>query len=583
MKKAKDIMAMPSMGEPVDQMEHARLSKTIAGIRKLAGQTGSDSVLIKNDVEAALDDAGKKLTTLEHQADKARQTVAAEERQHSAIFPQPIITPQIHADMREEEVKGVVGNVLEGLTPDRRSAVLKEVAKTLHGARNRPIPLDQTVHLQGGEEFYTKRGKLYRGNKADHRKPLDLNQTVGEAGIKDGDSLLLKKGNLYKGVGGVKLPANMPKLHGDDGKPRRICDVLSATPWAIQNYRSPGFHHIPTSAASDVNLDVASHILKERVTVVFADEVMSDLGREGPSILAGWTETPGSMPPFPTLWVEARTNVDAEFVAFAAMGMTIDLEGPPDERVEMAMLDTTVEGSRVGISRKMLSELKDGVREQVRAIVGLTIWIQRRDGTIWGPISNLIYFIDKTFRVMVMDPMEAWNTESIGVANRDFGSHFGGRSVPIFANVRLSQLHGFSGKEEPINAAVLVAASAFARTCGLMNASNIRYVPAGRTNEAVSEKRRGKERLAWVRYHVLKLKVGSKLRSLEPPKGTGDRATPLTMVRGHFKNFAAAGLFGKYKGDKYSHIWCPNFVRGNVEDGVVLKDYDQGAKPEGAS
>lgn len=55
------------------------------------------------------------------------------------------------------------------------------------------------------------------------------------------------------------------------------------------------------------------------------------------------------------------------------------------------------------------------------------------------------------------------------------------------------------------------------------------------------------------------------------------------MVRGHFKNFAAAGLFGKYKGDKYSHIWCPNFVRGNVEDGVVLKDYDQGAKPEGAS
>lgn len=52
---------------------------------------------------------------------------------------------------------------------------------------------------------------------------------------------------------------------------------------------------------------------------------------------------------------------------------------------------------------------------------------------------------------------------------------------------------------------------------------------------------------------------------------------PLHLVRGHFADYRdGKGLFGKYK----DVFWIPDHVRGNAENGIVIKDYEVEAPKE---
>lgn len=76
-----------------------------------------------------------------------------------------------------------------------------------------------------------------------------------------------------------------------------------------------------------------------------------------------------------------------------------------------------------------------------------------------------------------------------------------------------------------------------------------------------------------VKYKVLKVNpMRTVYRSLEPnetePKET---PRPLHICRGHFKDFRdGKGLFGKFK----EIYWWDQHLRGNEENGVVVKDYE---------
>lgn len=78
-----------------------------------------------------------------------------------------------------------------------------------------------------------------------------------------------------------------------------------------------------------------------------------------------------------------------------------------------------------------------------------------------------------------------------------------------------------------------------------------------------------------IKYHILKV---NPLRTVvhvdggedNPEKSKESHPKPLTIFRGHFKDFRdGKGLFGKYK----EIYWWDQHVRGNEENGVVIKDY----------
>lgn len=111
------------------------------------------------------------------------------------------------------------------------------------------------------------------------------------------------------------------------------------------------------------------------------------------------------------------------------------------------------------------------------------------------------------------------------------------------------------------------------RTLGLLNCSNVQYVDEGFLQNMPNRQRQKSGRLAWIKYKVLKVKVGKELRPIQERRGHGDKPNPLCMVRGHFRDYEANGLFGRLRGSKYSAVWVPAFARGDHNDGVVVRDY----------
>lgn len=114
-------------------------------------------------------------------------------------------------------------------------------------------------------------------------------------------------------------------------------------------------------------------------------------------------------------------------------------------------------------------------------------------------------------------------------------------------------------------------ASIVIQTISLLNCSNVRLVCTGKTNEDIGRRRRDQMRLACIRHHELRVKVGEQMLRVDGRSETGQSICPLTTVRGHFRDYSEGkGLFGKYK---YNCIWVPPFVRGDLSDGIVTRDY----------
>lgn len=368
------------------------------------------------------------------------------------------------------------------------------------------------------------------------------------------------------------LAAQAPKY-------RRICDILAATPFAVRSHLKPGFYRSDMSKLADgYNLTAAETLMKQRTTVVFADEVAMMLRGQPARPLSAWTETPGVMPPFEKMFVEARTGaefVGRNFVSVCVAAKCTDYlkdRDIPTSDLKDAKFEMDSYVRRINKRRW----------PEIRAIVTLFVWVQWADGSVWGPVALVEYGISHDFRVMLYKEPDDFDDEQVvGDREADKKRHITmdemqGNLVgkPMVGVQPITWMSVCENDTHLIGDLVMYAGSIFAQTCGLMNASNVRAVVGGITNEHVGEKRRVRERLATIKYHVLKLKVGTKLIDIEPGK-PGDRPSPLTIVRGHFKNFEKNGLFGKYKGEKYNHIWVRSFARGDAADGIVEKDYEQ--------
>lgn len=78
------------------------------------------------------------------------------------------------------------------------------------------------------------------------------------------------------------------------------------------------------------------------------------------------------------------------------------------------------------------------------------------------------------------------------------------------------------------------------------------------------------------RYHVLVIEPMKKILKTEGRSDEVGLKRALHICRGHFKDFRETGLFGKFR-DIY--WWNPQ-VRGKVENGIVLKDYNVDAPKE---
>lgn len=82
-------------------------------------------------------------------------------------------------------------------------------------------------------------------------------------------------------------------------------------------------------------------------------------------------------------------------------------------------------------------------------------------------------------------------------------------------------------------------------------------------------KQRAKKGIPYIQYKTLEVKPLRKVyRNGERQNGEAEPKA-LHFVRGHFKDFTAKGLFGKYKGV----YWWDSVVRGDASKGIIDKDY----------
>lgn len=404
-----------------------------------------------------------------------------------------------------------------------------------------------------------------------------------------------------------------------DGTIRRVCDLIAGSPWSATVYRQPGFHRgIPTQVLQEMNTALCARLLKHRVPVIFADAVAESMRWSRDYASGVIRETPGVMCPFPTMMIDARNSAAKEGHDFIGYGVWCvshaQLAKSPGEDAKaidmhwMRFRDTALE---------FLAEHR---RPEVLDTLVLSVWVQTHEGAVWGPLAESVVFIDQDHRVMVVkeagdiagspesreirDAAEALNKKvqetqrQLDADERHAPSLEAITSMrselealkvrlekavhlkpgdPMVITARYATIRGYESDEYHgafVSDAIQCAVSTAIRTIGLMNASNVRYVDGGVTNKDVSVKRRDRDRLAMIRYHVLELRAGTKWVPLEQRvAGGGDRPMPLHMVRGHFRDYSrGAGLFGRYRKQA---VWVPAHVRGDAEDGVVQTDYQQ--------
>jgi hypothetical protein len=72
-----------------------------------------------------------------------------------------------------------------------------------------------------------------------------------------------------------------------------------------------------------------------------------------------------------------------------------------------------------------------------------------------------------------------------------------------------------------------------------------------------------------IKYHVLDINPMKQVIKTEGNIEVVGLRKALHICRGHFKDFTEKGLFGKY----HDIYWWNDLVRGNVDSGIVLKDY----------
>jgi hypothetical protein len=87
-------------------------------------------------------------------------------------------------------------------------------------------------------------------------------------------------------------------------------------------------------------------------------------------------------------------------------------------------------------------------------------------------------------------------------------------------------------------------------------------------SKALNKKRKKRKKYPIREFKVLKFQFSKNRRTHESTRG--DSIMPLHSVIGHVKIYNKSNpLFGHYNGS----VWCPSHFRGDINKGIVKKDY----------
>lgn len=338
------------------------------------------------------------------------------------------------------------------------------------------------------------------------------------------------------------------------GKPnRRIADLLATKPFAFgrgvvefDSSRTPSVPSIQFNTA-DFNASVAAAVLRGRTPVVFVDEITEYLTDKG-ACLEALTRTPRPMPCFDEVWIEGCPWVPGETQRnhFTSVGGLVRVAHLHRDPAALAVVKDALAFHNVQAANE---------DSEPYVAVSMFVYATGVHGECYGPLARATYVLNASYEIL---------RSSVGREKGD----------PALIVTLTNVPQPYEAVPRLLDMTCVMALSAAARTFGLLNCSNVKMVEEGRTNDHLSANRRAKDNLAWLKYHVLKVKVGTQLVPVQPraADATG-RGVALHTVRGHFKNYSDKGLFGKYRGSAYSMIWCPPHVRGDTEHGVVVRDY----------
>lgn len=321
------------------------------------------------------------------------------------------------------------------------------------------------------------------------------------------------------------------------------------------------------------NVGLAGELVSNRIHALFADEVISSITSFEDAMHTLKT-TPAPMPPFPKMWIEGLPNMkrfadlfENEFFAVGAYVeyMDLTLKENADQRLEAIDIIGSAMQGRLDTVRKEPIVFVNHKNEQTPEApipyhrLNLFVYAQGIRGK-FGPIAVSSIYLNEAY-------------DTLQVRDKQFG-HTAYQAVTPLSVPRHYDINSPEHRRY-IEDIVTLASAMVVKALGILNCSNVEFVEEGRTNNEVSAKRRHRDRLAWIKYHVLKVRVGKELKPVEPKIPSGDGFTPLTIVRGHFRDYSEGkGLFGRLSGSRYQRVWVPTFMRGSSDNGVVVKDYE---------
>ena len=302
------------------------------------------------------------------------------------------------------------------------------------------------------------------------------------------------------------------------------------------------------------------------------------------SLIWWWGDFPMPLAPFELQWMEYYRNEDGYIQPLGIMLMRVDLDNPvhslistntviDNRRAEMELLQKslqtmTTDPEALAMPKEEYDPLMSRLIRSIRVL----------EGAIWVQFLHLYLGIEG--REYCVGPLAI---AAVYVDGR--GDTYGRSIVPKDAKIMLENVKGrLGGKslEGGDLARVMEYVGAMFGPCMMalsqLNTRNVEIVersPDSKLSKAFS-RRSNNHRLCT--YKILKVNSTLKIRPGMEDKLPSGAGVAEHRVRGHFAYYGDCApdgvprgkLFGKYT----CRLWIESHIRGSVEHGVVVKDYE---------
>lgn len=381
-----------------------------------------------------------------------------------------------------------------------------------------------------------------------------------------------------------------------DTRVRRIAEVMAGTPYRVLSCNRPyDFGHVVPGFSFNgkmVTEQAAVAMLNNQAPILYADDVLATMNLDEWSTDAGIKnsilkalEAPRVIPPFDQMFIDTsfemrRSDGDISRMNYASFVQMDPFAKIAPKTCEIVKRNLCIMYARSYIGMQMQNsgatdeqmlarnqqeetdqEFQDLV-ERFYSLkqVGIYSYIlTKKKQQPYGPWALSIYLLDENYKLV---RVTEGNPHQVMLCDFDVHDLLDAPEASFYPDFSRS-----NGKKLGVDINIAIAL----QSLSLLNCSNIRMVESGTTNSDLSKKARAVDRLASVRHHELRVKVGEQLLRIDGRTEGGQQLNPLHAVRGHFRDYSTGkGLFGKYK---YNCVWVPQFVRGSAEDGIVTRDY----------